>query len=410
MVVNVHLISQMLQASLQLYRKAYHGLPRSIWWLSLVIFINRCGTMVIPFLTVYLTDKGYTLEQAGYVMAAFGTGAILGSFLGGRLTDRFGFHQIQFFSLLLNGILFIVLGQMRTFWQIAICIFVLSSLGEAFRPANSAAVAAYSDDGNRTRSYSLNRLAINLGWAIGPAVGGILASINYTWLFWVDGLTCIFAAVLLHYVLAPGKAKLAPSTTLVDGKGSSAYKDKVFLQGMIGVLLVSICFFQLFTMIPVYYKDELHLNKAVIGSLMALNGVLIVMVEMILVYKLEIKGRMVRYIIWGTFLIGLSFVMLNIAPVFMVALGGVLTVTLGEMLLFPFLNNFWIRRSSEQNRGQYAAIYNVAFALGNVLAPTLASQIATRFGFPSLWTVDFILCTFAALGFFMLRKRMFSYE
>src|SRR5579875_2431659 len=125
----------MLQASIQLYKNAYSGLSRLMWWLALVIFINRSGTMVIPFLTVYLTStKGYTLAQAGYVMAAFGGGSILGAYIGGRLTDRFGHFYIQVFSLLLNGILFIVLSKMQTFWQMTICIFVLSTLGESFRP------------------------------------------------------------------------------------------------------------------------------------------------------------------------------------------------------------------------------------------------------------------------------------
>src|SRR6476620_1800341 len=117
----------MLYASLQLYRNAYRGLSREIWWLALVIFINRSGTMVIPFLTVYLTDKGFSLAQAGYAMAAFGLGSIAGAYLGGRLTDCFGHFHIQVFSLLMNGILFLVLGQMQTLTQIIICIFVLSS-------------------------------------------------------------------------------------------------------------------------------------------------------------------------------------------------------------------------------------------------------------------------------------------
>src|SRR6476659_9735085 len=124
----------MFQASVQLYRNAYDGLSRSIWWLSLVIFINRSGTMVIPFLTVYLVNKGYSLSQAGFVMGAFGIGSIVGAYIGGRLTDRFGHFYIQVFSLFLNGLLFIVLGKMQTLLQITICIFILSSLGEAFRP------------------------------------------------------------------------------------------------------------------------------------------------------------------------------------------------------------------------------------------------------------------------------------
>ena len=404
--MNVHLISRMLQASLQLYRNAYHGLPRSIWWLSLVIFVNRCGTMVIPFLTVYLTHNGFSLEQAGYVMGAFGIGSILGSFIGGRLTDKFGFYYVQFCSLLLNGVLFIILGEMRTLPQIIVCIFILSSLGEAFRPANSAAIAAYSNDSNRTRCYSLNRLAINLGWAIGPAVGGILASINYAYLFWVDGLTCIIASIVLYFVITPQKVTTHDKTLPQSDSLHSAYRDTVFLKGMILVLLIGICFFQLFSILPVFYKEKLHLNEAVIGTILAMNGILIVLVEMVLVYKLESRGRVYRYIAAGAFLIGLSFLILHAAYLFMVVIFSMLVVTLGEMLLFPFLNNFWVNRSTLQTRGQYAAVYNMSFSIGNVVAPTMASQIATRFGFPLLWTIDFFICTFAATGFFLLRKRM----
>src|SRR5690242_5486960 len=127
----------MLQSSVQLYKNAYSGLSRPMWWLALVMLVNRSGTMVIPFLTVYLKSKGYTLQEAGFVMAAFGTGAILGAFIGGILTDRIGYFHVQFFSLLLNGVLFFCLGQMEGLWSIITCIFILSTLGEAFRPANS---------------------------------------------------------------------------------------------------------------------------------------------------------------------------------------------------------------------------------------------------------------------------------
>src|SRR6478735_5837192 len=102
----------MLQASAQLYKNAYSGIPRPVWWLAVVMFVNRCGTMVIPFMTVYLTTQGFTLSEAGYVMGAFGAGSIIGSYVGGKLTDRIGSFHVQVFSLLLNGLMFIVLGQM----------------------------------------------------------------------------------------------------------------------------------------------------------------------------------------------------------------------------------------------------------------------------------------------------------
>jgi MFS family permease len=397
----------MLFASLQLYRNAYRGLSREIWWLALVMFINRSGTMVIPFLTVYLTSAGYSIAQAGYVMAAFGCGSILGGYLGGKLTDKFGHYYVQVLSLLLNGLLFIVLGQMKTLTQFAVCIFVLSSLGESFRPANSAAIAAYSDETNRTRCYSLNRLAINLGWAIGPAVGGLLASANYKLLFWADGITCILAS-LVFYFLFFGSAKInAAKEDIFDKKiGSySAYRDKIFVLGMFYVFLVGVCFFQMFNMVTVYFKQQLQLNENVIGAVLALNGLIITFVEMVLVYKLESRKDAIIYMALGAFLIGTSFLLLNISPDFIFVLLQMIVVTLGEMLLFPFMNNFWVGRSNASNRGQYAAVYTMSFSAAIVLAPTLASQVVTRLGFPMLWVINFIVCCFAALGFFLLKKR-----
>lgn len=401
----------MLQASIRLYKNAYSGIPKPIWWLSFVILVNRSGTMVIPFLTVYLVHLGYTLTEAGFVMATFGMGAILGAYVGGRLTDRFGFFWTQIVSLLLNGVLFIVLGYMQNLWQITLCVFVLSSLGEAFRPANAAAIAAYSDEANRTRSYSLNRLAVNLGWAIGPALGGVLASFSYKLLFWVDGLTCIVASGLLYAILGPHVQNAQTEKKAeVQAIRNSAYKDRVFLQGMVFVLLIGICFFQLSSILPLYYKEKVHLSEAGIGGVLALNGLMIVLFEMVLVYKLEQRRSTTIYMFYGSLLIGLSFLVLTVAPLLTMVILAMLVITFGEMLLFPFTNNFWVSRTNGANRGQYAAVYTMTFSLALVLAPLAASRVAKSFGFTSLFVLDFILCTLAAIGFIWLRKKERAHE
>lgn len=111
----------MIKSSIAVYRNAYLGLSDATWWLAFVMFVNRAGTMVLPFLTVYLRQEmHYSIADAGWEVAFFGTGAILGNFIGGKLTDKIGFFHVQFWSLFLNGLLFIVLGQMRTFWKLAL--------------------------------------------------------------------------------------------------------------------------------------------------------------------------------------------------------------------------------------------------------------------------------------------------
>src|SRR4051812_12150119 len=145
----------------------------------------------------------------------------------------------------------------------------------------------YSKQENRTRSYSLNRLAINLGWAVGGAVGGFLASINYKLLFWVDGCTNIAAALLLLRLLSPvttGTKHLQEKRTIIK---QPAYRDKIYIVFIVLTILFAACFFQVFTILPVFYKTQWHFNEQFIGILMALNGIIIVLIEMILVYSLE---------------------------------------------------------------------------------------------------------------------------
>ncbi|MBS1921612.1 MAG: MFS transporter [Bacteroidetes bacterium] len=395
----------MIRSSLLLYRNAYSGLSRAIWWQALVMFVNRSGTMVIPFMTVYLTyHLHYTIAQAGLVMAAFGVGSILGAFAGGRISDKIGFYPVQFWSLFFNGVMFIVLGQMRTLWHIELCIFIMSSVGESFRPANAAAIAAYSDDSNRTRSYSLNRLAVNLGFSIGPALGGILSSISYQLLFWVDGITCVFAAILLRVFLKPvQKQTIQKQEQIKIPEKESVFSDRVYLHFMLCVLLVAFCFLMLFSMVPVYFKDKMHLNESFIGMILGMNGLIIVLVEMVLVYKIEGRRHMMTYISLGAFCIGMAYLTLNIGSMAFIAILSMLIITLGEMLMFPFVNTFWVSRSQEHNRGQYASIYTISFSLANVLAPTIGSQIINHFGFNTLWYTVAGVCIIASFLFYRFR-------
>ena len=392
----------MISKTASTYRNAFGGLSKSTWLLSWIMLINRSGTMVVPFMTLYLTshEMGFTVSDAGFVFALFGAGAFTGAWLGGKLTDRFGFYPVQLFTLFGGGILFITLGQMKSYELICLFTFLLSFVNEAFRPANSTAIAFYSVPENRTRSYALNRLAINLGWAAGSALGGIIAHFDYELLFWVDGFTNIAAGFMMWLWLHPGTRKHIKHTKAQVSAAISAHRDKTYLIFIATVTVFAACFFQIFTNLPVYFKKDLHFSEPYIGMLMAINGIVIALVEMILVYKLEGRKKSMYFISTGVFLVGLSFLLLDI-PVFpaLVSLSMIILISLGEILSMPFMNTYWLSRSSDVNRGQYAALYTMAWSLAQTFGPWAGSVIASNSGFRVLWICLGITCILAAFSF-----------
>lgn len=398
----------MLRKTASLYKTSFTGLSRETWLLSLIMLINRSGTMVVPFMTLYLTGDSMnrTLSEAGTVMGLFGLGSIVGAYFGGKFSDKIGFYNVQLITLFFGGIMFIVLGQIKSYPLICICTFLLSTVNEAFRPANSSAVAFYSSTQNRTRSYSLNRLAINLGWAVGASIGGILASYNYELLFWVDGFTNMGAALLLMYFLKPGTQPHPHKAAEEEVPDAiSAYKDKPYLWFIVLVTLFAICFFQLFTTVPKYFRDGLHLSERFIGLLMAVNGLIIVAIEMVLVYQLEKKNRMVYYITLGTVICSLSYLSLLIpGNAKVITLFMILLITIGEITAMPFMNAFWTMRSNARNRGQYAALYTIAWGVAQTLGPFLCSQLVDATSFPVLFGVMGCAGLITAYGFSKLAK------
>ncbi len=396
----------MINATAKTYRNAYAGLSRETWLLSLIMLINRSGTMVVPFMTLYLTsnEMGFSVGKAGIVFGLFGAGAFSGAWLGGRLTDKIGFYPVQLFTLTVGGLLFFALGQMKSYSLICVFTYLLSFVNEAFRPANSTAIAFYSKEENRTRSYALNRLAINLGWAVGSGLGGFIAHINYELLFWVDGCTNITAALVMWLFLKPVQYK--PSQQASKGEPArSAYADKTYRSFVLITMLFASCFFQLFTNLPVYFKKELHFSEPFIGFLMAANGVIIALVEMVLIYKLEAHRRNMFYITIGVAMVGFSFLLLNIPAIpVAVACTMIFVVTFGEILSMPFMNSYWIARTQTANRGQYAALYTMAWSAAQTLGPMGGAQVAEQLGFTVLWWIVGAICLLASFAFWKLHK------
>jgi len=366
------------------YRQAFSGLPRDVWLLSAVTFVNRCGTMVVPFLVLYLTKAmGYSVAGAGRVLGLYGLGALTGSYVGGRLSDRISAQRVLLLSLSLGGAAFFVLGQLRHPLGIAVAVFTLAVLSESFRPALATALVEASDPPTRGRSFVLNRLAINLGMSFGPTMGGFLALHNYHWLFWVDGATSLLAAAVLAKSMhgARRHAEPQPSPTL---PASSPWADGPFLALLFLMTLYGLVFFQLIGAFPLTLRDRFGLAENWIGISLAVNTLVIVLFEMVLVHSLRRRDPY-RVIGLGSLLMCLGFALLPLGTGRLFVIFTVLVWTLGEMLSLALVSGVVAERAGEASQGRYMGMYAVSFSSAFVLAPLGGTWVYERFGAQTLW-------------------------
>lgn len=385
----------MLTAALQRYINNFKGFSREIWILTLITFINRAGTMVLPFLSKYLKeDLHFSYSQVGWVMVCFGGGSIIGSWLGGKLSDKIGFYKIMIFSLLTTGVLLFFIQFIQTFVGLCIAMFVLMIIADMFRPAMFVSLGAYAKPENRTRALTLVRLAINLGFAAGPALGGlIIMNIGYAGLFWVDGATCI-VAILIFWLKVKEKKKTAFRDKQHPGEvlTHSVFKDKPFWVFLFACLVSGVLFFQVFTTIPLYHKEQFNLTELQTGILLTMNGLLIFLLEMPIVSYVERnKISKVKVVATGCLLMAISLFLMLINTWAGILIIMMLFMTFGEMFAFPFSNSVALSRAPKGHEGRYMAIYTMSYSLAHILSAKLGMEIIEYFGYQMNWIIMGIL-------------------
>jgi predicted MFS family arabinose efflux permease len=400
----------MLKSGFRKYINNFSGFSREIWILTFITFINRAGTMVLPFLSKYLKeDLGFSYNQVGWIMVWFGVGSMLGSWLGGKLSDKIGFYKIMIFSLLTSGFMFFGLQYITSFVGLCIGMFLIMVVSDMFRPAMFVSLGAYAKPENRTRALTLVRLAINLGFAAGPAFGGlIIMGMGYRGLFWVDGATCIIA-ILIFWAMVKEKKKSSFTNNRHTGEilTHSVFKDTIFWTFLFVCLITGILFFQLFTTIPLYHKEQFNLTEFQTGLLLTFNGIMVFFLEMPIVSYVERKKlNKVKIVSYGCLAMAISMFLLLVntwAGIFIIMM---LFMTFGEMFAFPFSNSFAISRAPKGHEGRYMAIFTMSFSLAHILSAKTGMEIISRFGYQANWFFMGILGIIGVLTCIYLIRKM----
>lgn len=375
---------------ISLYRAALKDLPPAVWWICGATFVNRAGTMVLPFLGLYLRDAlGFDTVAIGWILTSFGVGSLCGIYASGSLVDRFGGYGMQIASLLLGGIAFVSLLALESLTSWVVGTFVAAAVSDAMRPAAMASIAAVSAPAQRARSFGLFRMAMNAGMAVGPAVGGIVAEVDFRWVFVGEGATCIAAAFVLMAVPSLERAaEPVPSNQRTDG---GVWHDRPFVAFVALVVLFGTAFFQLIFTLPLYLTDAFSWTERDVGLLLALNAVLIVVFELPLVTVLQ-KQRQLTIMGLGSAMTGLGLAVLLLGTHPMIPVAMMLVATVGEMLVFPSSNVVVAGRAKASHLGRYMGLYGTSMSVSFIIAPWLGLRTYEQFGAAGLWGGSAFAC------------------
>ena len=380
----------MLKTAFLRYINNFRGFTREVWILAIITFINRAGTMVLPFLSKYLKeDLAFSYREVGWIMVCFGAGSMLGSWIGGKLADKIGFYKVMIFSLMSTGFLLFIFPYITEFYTLCIAWFFVMIIADMFRPAMFVSLGAYAKPENRTRALTLVRLAVNLGFAAGPALGGlIIMNMGYSGLFWVDGATCILAISIFWILVKEKKKTTADAQDAFEMPKRSVYQDKPFWVLLFVSFVTAMIFFQLFTTLPLYHKEMYGLTEFQTGLLMTLNGFLIFLLEMPIVGFFERKQiNRLKIVLFGSFCMALGFFSLLINVWAGILVINILFLTFGEMFAFPFSNSFALSRAPRGQEGRYMALYTMSFSLAHIMSSKMGMELIAVFGYQMNWLV-----------------------
>lgn len=348
-------------------------MPREAWILFIGSFVNRLGTFVLPFITLYLTQRGYSPPQAGLAIACYGLGGLISQGAGGLLADRLGRRNTIALSML--GAAAFTLGLWRASSLAAIypLMFGIGLFGELYRPASGALIADLVPSEQRVTAFTLYRLAVNIGWACGLALGGLLAERNFSWLFWGDAATSATFGIIALVALPHGVRTKAREESHLQKARHAILRDRGFLLFLGAVLITGIVYSQNVSTLPLYVRD-VGFGPSTYGLLQALNGTIVVLLELPLIAWTQRHTRSTM-IALGELLIGLGFCSLVFAHSLPGLVAMILIWTAGEMIESPLTSTIAADRAPEHARGRYQSAFGSMYGVAWIVGPVLGTSI-----------------------------------
>lgn len=371
--------------------------PRTFWVLWVGTLANRIGLMVLPFLSLYLTvERGLPVAQATLVVGLHGAGSFAAGLVGGALSDRLGRRAVLVGSLAGGAVLLVAIGQAPGLLALSGLVALYGLVGEAYRPAVSAAVADTVAPADQREAFALLYWAINVGAAVGPALGGWIAERSFAWLFWLDAATVATYAVVVAVGVPETRPARLPDAPLVQGGMGAALADARLVAATLAVFAVGTGFLQAFVTLPLTMRAD-GLSASDYGLAAGLNGALVVALSLPIARWAAVRPAP-GVLAGGAALVGLGLGVFAWAHTLPGVALGIALLSVGEMAFLPILPAVVARFAPDGQRGAYQGVYQSGWGLAAAAGPVLGGLVLARWGGPALWGGASALAFAAAAG------------
>ena len=323
-------------------KKTYDEFPPLFWVVVGTLFIDAIGsTLLFPFFALYITQKfGVGMTQAGILLGMSSLFGLIGSVIGGAITDKFGRRRLILFGLIFSALSSLLFGLAWDVKILYVLVVIVGLLSRVANPAYDAMLADIVPEAKRQEAFGITRVAFNYAWIFGTALGGLIAARSFLALFVIDaGLSLFVASILLIFLpetkpAVQGEAKKNESLFKTAAGYRVVLRDLAYMSFTLAGMLVLIVYQQQYSSLPVYLLNFHNIDSRSYGVMLAISGLEVVLFQ-IWISRVISKYPPFLMMMLGALFFMAGFTMIGFVkgvPLFALA---VVIATIGEMILFP---------------------------------------------------------------------------